>query len=216
MKQKIATLILIVVSMLFIVSASVAVPLECRPFYYAHVDALHMEEETPWTRAEIIEAFDDMMDFCMGDAEFKTGVLKYSEDGKAHFADCAVLFKLDIHVLMATTVLLIVALAARIRGWKPYRFLDKGPLFWAGSVLSVGFLVIAFLCSLDFDAAFVTFHHLFFPGKTNWVFYYDVDEIINVLPEVFFMDCAILIVVILFALCIAAMIVDRIVRRKYY
>jgi integral membrane protein (TIGR01906 family) len=75
--------------------------------------------------------------------------------------------------------------------------------------------VIAGLAATDFDRAFVTFHHLFFPGKTNWIFDPGVDEIINILPEVFFRNCAILIVAILFALCAAAVSLDFIIEKRH-
>jgi integral membrane protein (TIGR01906 family) len=82
-------------------------------------------------------------------------------------------------------------------------------------VLAASFLIIAGLAAMDFDRAFVTFHHLFFPGKSNWIFDPRVDEIINVLPEVFFMNCAILIVVIMFVLCAVAILFDLFRHRNY-
>jgi len=85
----------------------------------------------------------------------------------------------------------------------------KGPMFWAGGILSVSFLVIAGLAALDFDRAFVVFHSLFFPGKTNWIFDYRTDQIIEVLPQVVFRNYAILIVGLLFAGCIGLMLADR-------
>ena len=45
----------------------------------------------------------------------------------------------------------------------------------------------------DFDGAFIAFHHLFFPGKDNWTFHPDKDQIITALPQEFFMNCAIFI-----------------------
>ena len=54
-------------------------------------------------------------------------------------------------------------------------------------------LLLGGLISLDFDRAFTIFHSIFFPGKDNWVFNPYTDEIIRVLPQNFFMNCAILI-----------------------
>jgi integral membrane protein (TIGR01906 family) len=53
--------------------------------------------------------------------------------------------------------------------------------------------VVGSLAAVDFDRAFVIFHKIFFPGKSNWLFDYDADQIIRVLPQDFFMNCAILI-----------------------
>ena len=44
-----------------------------------------------------------------------------------------------------------------------------------------------------FDKAFEVFHKIFFPQKQNWILNPKTDEIINVLPQKFFMNCAILI-----------------------
>lgn len=217
MKRKERTwygLILTITLMLGVLSASVAVPLVCRPFYYAHVKLMHMEEKTPWTEAEIREAYDEMMDFCMKGEEFGTGVLKWSEDGKAHFADCAVLFRLDLAVAMASAAVLCILAVLFLLGFRPKKLFRRGPFFWAGLLEILTFLSLAGYAATDFDRFFVQFHHVFFPGKENWIFYYDVDEIINVLPETFFMDCGILVVAVLFLLCLAEILIDRKIRKR--
>ena len=86
--------------------------------------------------------------------------------------------------------------------------LGRGPAFWAGAGLGIVFLLIAALAALDFDRAFVVFHALFFPGKDNWLFDPAQDQIINILPEAFFRDCAILILGILVLGCAALIALD--------
>lgn len=71
------------------------------------------------------------------------------------------------------------------------------------------FLVIGVLAALDFDRAFVVFHSLFFPGKSNWLFHPDADPVILILPEVFFRNCAIFIALTLLAVCAAVILWDR-------
>ena len=46
---------------------------------------------------------------------------------------------------------------------------------------------------MDFDGLFTAFHHLFFPGKENWIFDYRTDEIILILPEEFWLRTAALV-----------------------
>ncbi len=187
--------------MAFILSFSIAVPLLFRPFYYWHIDAMRLPEYSGFTKSEIIQAYDEMMDFCVYGKEFSTGVMKYSESGKSHFADVAVLFRLDFIVLAISMVGLAVGLILKKKGIVPdYRLYS--PRFKGAVLLLASTVVIGFLCSLDFDRAFVTFHHIFFPGKTNWIFSPQEDEIINVLPEDFFRNCAMLIGGIMLAMCI--------------
>lgn len=193
--------LLVVMLMLLVLSASIAFPLVCRPFYYAHIQALDLPSHTGWTGEEIREAFDEMMDFCIYGSPFGTGVLRWSEAGMQHFADCAKLFRLDFVVLGLSGVGLVACGLLRRRGLRPAPLLGHGPGFWAGIFLTVGFATVAGLAALDFDRAFVVFHQIFFPGTSNWIFEPQKDEIIQILPEVFFRNCAILIVAVLFLFC---------------
>ncbi len=208
-KDKIYTIILIAALMGFTLSFSIAVPLVVRPFYYAQINALDLPAQTGYTEEEIRDAFDEMMDFCMEGKPFGTGVMKWSESGRDHFADCAVLFRLDLNILGITAAVLVLCFILSRFSFHAVRFGRFGPSFWAGAILAAGFAVVSLLAATDFDRAFVIFHHLFFPGKENWIFDPLQDEIINVLPEVFFENCAILIVAILFVLCIGMIIAGR-------
>ncbi len=216
MKQsKLLTVILAIVIAVLLLAVSIAAPILCRPFYYAHIDALDLEQRTGYTREEIKTAFDEMMDYCLGAEVFSTGELKWSQSGKDHFTDVRVLFLLDLRVLLISVVLLIaILIAIRLSGWRPRRLLGRGPTFWAGTGLAVVFLLVGGLAALDFDRAFVVFHALFFPGKDNWLFDPRTDEIINILPQTFFMNCAILILAILVLGCILLIAADIIYRKR--
>lgn len=186
---------------LFILTAAIAVPILCRGFYYAHIDALELAEKTPWSREEIVAAYDEVLDYCTGRADFGTGVLKSSAEGQAHFADVRVLFILDLVLAAASLLLLVLTVCLRE---KPLR--GHSSAFWGSVGLLAVLCVTAFFAALDFDRAFEMFHALFFPGKTNWLFDAATDEIIRVLPQEFFRNCAILIFAIVLlacALCIA-------------
>ena len=100
---------------LLVLSASIAVPLLCRPFYYAHIEAMGLPELTGLSVDQIKEAFNQMLDFCLGLREdFAVGVLPWSESGRAHFADVRVLFQLDLVIFVLSAVILaVLALAAR-------------------------------------------------------------------------------------------------------
>lgn len=191
-----------VLTALVLLTAAIAAPILCRPFYYAHIGPMELEERTGLAEDEIKTAFNEMLDYCLGGAEFSTGVLKWSEEGKAHFTDVRVLFLLDLRVLGVSLVLLAaVLLYARFTGRTPARPLGRGPGFWAGAGLGAGFLLVGALAALDFDRAFVLFHALFFPGKDNWLFDPAEDQIINILPQEYFRNCALLILALLVLGC---------------
>lgn len=204
-----------VLTALTLLTAAIAAPILCRPFYYAHIGPLELEERTGLTQTEIKTAFDEMLDYCLGAEEFSTGVLRWSESGKSHFTDVRALFLLDLRVLVGSAVLLAVLLLfSRRAGWKPARPLGRGPAFWAGAGLGAVFLLVGGLAALDFDRAFTVFHTLFFPGKDNWLFSPSEDQIITILPQRFFMNCAILILALLIAGCLGLIIWDLTRNRK--
>ena len=136
--SKLATAALTVILALLVLSASIAVPILFRPFYYIQIDALRLPERTGWAEEVIREAYDEVLDFCVLGTPFGTGELSWSESGRSHFADVRVLFRAD-------------------------------------------FLVLGV--------------------KDNWLFNPATDEIILIMPERFFLNCALLIGAVLLSAC---------------
>lgn len=184
--SKALSLLLSLCLVLFWLSAAVAVPILCRPFYYAQIRSLSLPERTGWDEQTIRDAYDDVMDYLVSDAPFGTGALRWSEDGKAHFADCKVLFQQDFVLLGGSAAALtLLALLHRRRLIRFHRFAGRGPAFWAALGLTVLLVLAAVWALADFNSLFTAFHRIFFPGKTNWVFDWRTDEIILILPEAF-------------------------------
>ena len=206
---KLLSVVLSVLLALVVLTGSIAVPLLCRSFYYAHIGPMGLEG---WglTETEIKTAYDEMMDFCLGRREdFSAGVLSFSRSGADHFADVRGLFLLDLRVLVCAAAALAAVLAVcKIRNVRPYRFLGRGPGAWAAAGLGAAFLTVGGLAALDFDRAFVIFHSIFFPGKDNWIFDWREDPIILFLPQDFFRNCAILILVLLLVWCAVLIAAD--------
>lgn len=203
------SVLLSILTVLLVVSASIAVPLLCRPFYYAHIGPMNLTGYG-LSREQIITAYDEMMNFCLGlSEEFSVGVLAWSQSGASHFADVRRLFLLDLWVLGLSLVLLAAAfLFCRAKKVRPYCFRGHGSGFWAAMGLGVSFLTVGGLAALDFDRAFVIFHSIFFPGKTNWIFDWREDPIILFLPQEFFRNCAILILGLLLVWCAVLIAAD--------
>jgi len=201
--------LLSILTALTVVTGSVAVPLLCRPFYHAHIESLGLTEYG-LTVEQIKVAYGQMMDFCLGlRADFAVGDLWWSQSGADHFADVRTLFQMDLWVLGISLVLLAASFVyVRRKQVRPYCFWGHGPGFWAAAGLGVAFLTVGGLAALDFDRAFVVFHSIFFPGKTNWLFYWEEDPIILFLPQEFFQNCAILILALLLTWCVVLILSD--------
>ena len=178
---------------LFLLTVSIGLPIYIRPFYYAHIDAFELEALSGYSEAQIREAYDEVLDYLtLPRREFGTGELPHSPEGKAHFEDCKVLFDLNASILIGSAAVLILLFLLQ-KKCGPYRLGKHSAPFWAAVLSLTAPMAIGALAALDFDRAFVIFHSIFFPGKTNWVFDWYRDPIIRVLPQDFFRNCAILI-----------------------
>ena len=212
--SRLASLLCTVALALLVLSFSIAVPILFRPFYYVQIDALDLPERTGWSEEVIREAYDEVLDFCVLGKPFGTGQLAWSESGRSHFADVRELFLIDFAVLALSAVVCALLLGLRLSGkLRFHRPLGRGPGFWAGALAAGLVAVVGGLAALDFERAFVVFHAIFFPGKDNWLFDPATDQIILVMPEEFFRNCAILIGAVLLACC-SALILSDLLRRS--
>jgi integral membrane protein (TIGR01906 family) len=216
MKNGILTFLTGFLITILIITVSIGLPIYVRPFYYYQVDALNIEEYSGADRETIIEAYDELLDYLtIPGNEFKTGKFKYSESGKAHFVDCKVLFDLNLYAMITAVLGLAILFILNVSGcFELCRPFGKHVAFSSGLFTLTGFAVIGGLAATDFDRAFTIFHKLFFPGKENWLFSWYEDEIIRILPQDFFMNCAILILASIITLCVIAIILGCVSKKK--
>ena len=209
-QSRLLSVSLSILTAVFILTASIALPILLRPFYYVHMDLLDLEGRTRLSRAQITQAYDEMMDFCIGRTDtFSAGILPWSQAGADHFADVRTLFLLDLRAAILSGLLLLGWTLVRRRcSIRPYRFMKRGFAFWGGVGLGGTFLVVGGLAATNFSRAFVLFHTLFFPGKDNWLFDPYTDPIIRILPQEFFRNCAVFILLLMVLLCALVILLD--------
>ena len=217
MKNKLFTALFGVAIFFFIITFSIGLPIYCRFFYYMQIEALNLPASTGYDYATIKVAFDEVMNFLtLPGFEFGTGVFKYSQAGKAHFYDCKVLFDLNFYVLIASTIiiasLLILSKLKFISFCRPFNmhvaFLSCISIFTVIAIIAILIFIAGF------DNAFTVFHHIFFPGKDNWQFDYFEDEIIRILPQQFFLSCAVLIGASIVIISLTVIVFQLIKRHK--
>ncbi len=227
MKNKLLTALLGFFTAILIITFSIGLPIYFRPFYYAQVDLYikdeynsQAEEWQSWAEKyykedeyvkfenlssdEIKDAYDEVLDYLtIPGNEFGTGKLPYREWTESHFADCKALFDLNAGAFIISAfgvaVLLILNRRKVFELWKPFKM---SITFCSGAYTLAGFAIIGGLAALDFDKAFTIFHAIFFPGKENWIFNPLYDRVILIMPQDFFMNCAILILVSIILLCL--------------
>ena len=193
MKKRLLSVLCMASVFLFLLTASIGLPIYIRPFYYAHIGAFDLAAQSGYSEEQIRTAYDEVLDYLtLPGKQFGTGVMVCSHEAEHHFADCRVLFDLNAVVLAGSGAVLVLLLLMR-RKWGPYRLGKRSAPFWAAVLALAAPMIIGALAAIDFDRAFVVFHGIFFPGKTNWIFDWNADQIIRVLPREFFRNCAILI-----------------------
>lgn len=215
--RQLSCILTAVCAALAVISGAIAAPILVRPFYYMQIGPLRLCERTGYSVSVIREAYDEVMDFLVYGTPFGTGELAYTAEGESHFVDCRGLFVFDFWVLGLSAAVLLVLLILHLRNKKSGQAGTEAkhlPVFWSAVGMCAVFAVLAVWGAVDFDSLFVAFHAAFFPGKSNWIFDPRYDQIINILPQQFFLHCAALIAGLIFAAVIAFFLADVIWHRK--
>ncbi len=179
------------------------------------IEPLNIVETSGYSKATIVEAFNDVIHFCWFGGDFKCGSLPFSQEGASHFADCIPLFRLDLIVFIITSIILVAYLILILTKTIYVRKFNRvSPLFYGAVSALLLVIVLGILVAIDFDKAFKVFHKIFFPGKSNWLFSEKTDPVIKILPQQFFMNCAILIGADLLFLSLSAIIYSFLTRKK--
>lgn len=182
------SLILAVIYMLFIISFSVVITLNFRPLYYFDISHLDIPAESGYPADEIRENYDALIDYnsMFNHSELKFPTLAMSDTGRIHFVEVK-------NIFVAVQYLCIAAFLAALV-WTVIKAKKKDFSFLFGaSLLSIVVpAVLGALIALNWDNFFVTFHHIFF-NNDYWIFDAATDPVITILPDTFFMHCALMI-----------------------
>lgn len=185
---------------LCILSAAVVFTLNFRPLYYMDIQHFSLPENTGYSEEEIRKNYDALIDynsaFYRGELEFPT--LSMSEEGRIHFVEVKRIFVFIQAVLLPLSFIGSILGIISLKKQKPaYLKLT--------SVLTLALpAVLGILITLNWDRFFVLFHKLFF-NNDYWIFDAETDPVILILPDGFFMHCALMIlalVVISSAVCL--------------
>jgi integral membrane protein (TIGR01906 family) len=181
-------LIGIIFTLLFI-SAGVIITINFRPLYYLDIKLLDIVKDSGYSKGEILENYNALIDYC---SPFFTGSLKFptfeaSQSGLQHFAEVKNIFVSFYYIGIVT---LVFGITVMIQKHKNREF---GYLLVSGVTSVVLPALLGIYMSMDFDRAFLLFHKLFFRND-YWIFDPVTDPVIMILPEDFFLHCAIMII----------------------
>lgn len=138
-----------------------------------------------------------------------------SQNGQIHFSEVKIIFFSICILAIVITLFFSVYLIYKIF------FYDKTKLYetakinitictkYLNIVTTTFILILILLISFDFTKYFNYMHKILF-NNTYWIFNYQTDSIINILPEEFFMFCTI---IILFLLIVETVLINLFLKK---
>lgn len=173
---------------LFIIASSVTFTLNFRPLYYADIHLLNITETSQQDENTIRMNYDALIDynrlFNREPLQFPTFAM--SENGRIHFEEVKHIFDL-FGWLVIITLPAVIACILFTRKYHDYRWIKLGSIF--SIVLPV---LLGMMVAVNWQYVFVTFHELVF-NNDYWIFDETTDPVITILPDTFFMHCALMI-----------------------
>lgn len=194
---------------LFAVSVSVTFILHFRPIYYADISLLHIPENSGYSVELIRRNYDALIDYntigFQGPLQFPD--LAMSETGRIHFEEVKRVFDFFgyMAIILTPVCIAVLLLARRLR---------SALCLLAGGILGLAVpVILAVLTAISWDTFFVAFHQLVFRNDF-WIFDWRTDPVILILPDTFFLHCAILIFALVFFFSILMILLYRVSRKK--
>ena len=177
---------------LFIIFAAVKLTLMFKQLYYFDIQYLNIEAQSGYSKTEIVKNYNYVINYLLtpGNKEFILPSIEYSKYGQIHFQDVKRIFtSIDI-LLIVTGLINVLGLIFNIKH-KSFDFLKH-----TSAMLILVPTILFTAIMINFDAAFVTFHKIFFKND-YWLFDPTIDPIITILPDEFFYHTALLIIALI-------------------
>ena len=193
----------------FLIGGAVVITLGFRPLYYKDVDRLQIPQESGYSKEEILENYNALIDYNMKweDSRLEFPSLPMSDNGRTHFAEVKDIFDIFKWMLVVGGAISLVGAFLFLRK-KEAGFLLKASV--TSAVLPV---VLAILAAACWDKLFVWFHELFFDNDF-WQFSEIEDPVILILPDTFFLHCALMIFGLVFLGSILCLVLYLILRKR--
>lgn len=209
MKIKAWSILLSLILTLTLISLTVVLTLACKPLYYLDIHALHILETTGYTISEIKANYDAVIDYSLsfGNAPLEFPTFPMSEGGRIHFEEVKNIFNLFKYMAIFGT-LTGAAGILRQRRKQSYGYLKLTAILTVALPAVIGATV-----ALNWDWTFAAFHELAF-NNDYWLFDPATDPVINILPDAYFLHCAVMILVLVILGSLICGLIYRRVQRK--
>ena len=195
--KKFLNAILAICLALFVIGSSVIIAMNIKSIYYNDIDKLNIESMSNLSREDIIENYDYLIDYNLSwkADEFELPSLLSSHNGKIHFEEVRDIFQ-------NVKILTIIGGIIQIRK-KEFKFLRNSSI-----LIIVMPVLLAIPIAINFNACFIMFHKIMF-SNDYWIFNPEIDPVINMLPETFFMHMGVAILAIMLICSIVLQLIYR-------
>jgi len=173
---------------LSLLALGLLIAINFRPLYYWNIDWLDLEQNSGFSAAVIKENYDALIDycspFCFRELWFPS--IPASVSGLSHFAEVKSIFNAVYITGLGSLVITVLWFIRKARNR------EKKYLKICGIVTLVIPVLLLIGSAINFEAIFLAFHRIVFSNE-DWIFNPITDPVINILPETYFMECAIII-----------------------
>lgn len=194
---------------LTVVCVCVVFTLNCRALYRYDCDHLDIPAQSGFSRELCLENYDIMIDYnnIGGPDTLEFIEFPMSDTARIHFEQVRQIFlAIEWFAIFGGAASILFAV------W----FLRRGRTRWMRTAGWLGLavpLTLGLLISANWDDVFITFHQLVF-NNDYWLFDPATDPVILILPDTFFMHCAVMIVALILAVSAVLLILHRILFRR--
>jgi integral membrane protein (TIGR01906 family) len=198
------------VGFVFLFCLSVVLTLNLRPLYYFDMRYQQLSQTTGLSETVIRQNYDTLIDYNLLTKGVKTlnfPDFTMSEQGRTHFAEVKQIFTVIQIMCLITGILWIVLL------FRKRKRHDWGSLKLTSILTLAVPLILGLLAAMNWNVFFVTFHRIFFRNN-YWIFNPATDPVINILPDVYFLHCAVAILLFLLLGCLLTGLLYRRLSRR--
>lgn len=194
----------------FIISAAVVLVLNSKWLYYIDIFLLGLEKRSGMSADTISANYDALIRYNQfwyhGDLVFPT--LLMSDTGRIHFQEVKQIFTVIQYLCIGSFLVSLIGIIRHGRK-RSYTYLR------IAGILALGIpAVLGILAAVNWEGFFTAFHKLFFRNN-YWLFDSRTDPVILILPDEYFMHCAVLILLLVLLGSLICFLTFRHFRRRY-
>ncbi|WP_163193139.1 TIGR01906 family membrane protein [Clostridium thermarum] len=215
-KSKIDVVVTIITALalaLFFISSSVKLILNAKFIYHWDIDYLKIAETNNMDKDALKNNYDVLISYVQDKdiQELKLPDFTMSPQGTIHFEEVRVLFNYVDYLFYGTVIISIIGIIILLMK-RNYIFLKLTSI-----IMILLPIALAIPFAVDFNATFTAFHNIAF-NNDYWLFDPNLDPVINILPEPFFMHMAIGILLLVALFSLLSFLIYRLLNREksYY